>query len=1069
VGFAPLASAADRFGSPQAYTPRHLAERILTFKGALEGERKQVTVLFADMQGSMQLLADRDPEEATAILDPVLELMMEAVHRYEGTVNRVMGDGIMALFGAPLAHEDHAVRACYAALRMQEAVSHHATELRRQRGLDVQIRIGLNSGEVVVRAIGSDLRMDYTALGQTTNLASRLEQLARPGTSLLTADTLTLAEGYAQVTSLGPIPVKGLAKPVEIFELIGGGLARRRFETAALRGLTRFVGRQAELAVLARALERARAGHGQVVAPVGEAGVGKSRLLWEFTHSHHPQGCLILQSGAVSYGKATPYLPIIDLLRAYFQVGASDDARKTQEKVTGKLLTLDRTLESLLAPLLALLDVPVDEPAWQGLDPVRRRQRSLEAVRRLLLRESQAQPVIVVCEDLHWIDAEAQAVLDSLVESVPAARLLLLVDYRPEYEHHWGSLDYYTELRLDPLPPETAEALLEAVMGDDPGLVRLKALLIARTEGNPFFLEESARALVETGVLTGGRGARRLAKPIDEIQVPPTVQAVLAARIDLLPPDEKRLLQSAAVIGQDVPVRVLEALVGEGQEEIGRGLVHLQAAEFLYEARAFPDLAYTFKHALTHDVAYGSLLHERRRTLHARVAAAIERLHADRLDEHVDKLAYHALRGEQWDRAVVFLRRAAAMAAMRLAYLEAVACCEQTLTALERLPDDRWRREQAADVQFELARARYAAGQLDRAMEAYRDAQRLADDLGDDRRVARVCTGLAYLLGSEADHRGSIDAGERALTLAARAGDPALQIWTSVGVAREYFAVGDYQRGIDRARAAIDALELTPTSSRFGPGTLLPSVGTRTWLALCQASIGLFDEAETWAAAAIGLADAADDPQAQIWANYSLGRVHCVRGQFERALPCLERAASLSEGGRFPIYLPRVLASLGTAYCVLDRPAEGLALLERAVAEGEANRVLYGHPLVLIQLGEAQLANHLAEAEARARQALRVAREHGERGHEAWALHLLSQVLAPADALAHGADAIRIAAELGMRPLVAHGHLALGQLYRDAGAGPRAREHLAAAAALYGEMRMPYWGDQAEAALKAPG
>ncbi len=441
VGTDPAPPAGGKFASPESYTPRHLAERILTLKDALEGERKLVTILFADMKGSMELLADRDPEEAHTILEPVLELMMDAVHRYEGTVNQVMGDGIMSLFGAPLAHEDHAMRACYAALRMQEAVGHHAAELRRTRGMDVQIRVGLNSGEVVVGSIGGDLRMDYTAVGQTTHLAARLEQLARPGVSLLAADTLRLVEGHVQVKSLGLVPIKGLTSPVEVFELIGGGLARRRFEAAALRGLTRFVGRQTELEVLAQALEQARAGHGQVVAPVGEAGVGKSRLIWEFTHSHYPQGCLVLQSGAVSYGKATPYLPIIDLLRAYFQLETADDASKTGRRSSEGCWPSTGPLNPCWPRCSPCSTSPSMIRRGMGLDPLRRRQRSLDAVKRLLLRESHVQPVIVVCEDLHWIDAQAQAVLDSLVESLPAAHVLLLVNYRPGIPAQLGNQD----------------------------------------------------------------------------------------------------------------------------------------------------------------------------------------------------------------------------------------------------------------------------------------------------------------------------------------------------------------------------------------------------------------------------------------------------------------------------------------------------------------------------------------------------------------------------------------------------------------------------------------------------
>jgi class 3 adenylate cyclase len=396
---ASLPAPEPKFGSPETYTPQHLVEKILTSRGALEGERKQVTVLFADLKGSMELLADRDPEEARRILDPVLERMMEAVHRYEGTVNQVMGDGIMALFGAPLAHEDHAVRACYAALRLQEAVKAYADDVRRAEGLFVHIRVGLNSGEVVVRSIGSDLRMDYSAVGQTTHLAARMEQLAAPGSILLAPATLQLAEGYVQVKALGPMAVKGVAEPVEAYELLGVGAVRSRLQATAARGLTKFVGRDAELETLRRTLEQARAGHGQLVALVGEPGVGKSRLVWEFTHSHRTQGWLVLESGSVSYSKAISYLPVIDLLKGYCGVEDRDDARRIREKLTGKLLTLDPTLQLTLPALLALLDVPLDDPAWATLDPPQRRQRTLDACKRLLLRESQEQPLLLVFED----------------------------------------------------------------------------------------------------------------------------------------------------------------------------------------------------------------------------------------------------------------------------------------------------------------------------------------------------------------------------------------------------------------------------------------------------------------------------------------------------------------------------------------------------------------------------------------------------------------------------------------------------------------------------------------------
>jgi class 3 adenylate cyclase len=699
----PSVSSQDRL--PLAYTPPYLAEKILTSKSTLEGERKQVTVLFADLKGSMELLADRDPEEARQLLDPVLERMMAAVHRYEGTVNQVMGDGIMALFGAPIAHEDHAVRACYAALAMQAAVKHYAAEVQRTHGVPLQMRVGLNAGEVVVRAISNDLHLDYSAVGQTTHLAARMEQMAMPGSSLITPAVLGLAQGYVHVRPLGPVPVKGLDAPLDVYELVGASGIRRRLQATAARGLTRFVGRDTELAALMQALEQAGAGHGQVVAVVGEAGVGKSRLVYEGLHSHHTQGWRVLESASVSYGKATPYFPVIDLLKHYAHVEEQDDPRTVRAKVTGQILTLDETLQDTLPALLSLVDaLPADSPFGQ-LDPPQRRRRTLAALTRVLLRESQMQPLLLVFEDLHWIDSETQALLDSLVESLPTACILLLVNYRPEYQHSWGSKTFYTQVRLDPLPPARADELLQALLGTDPSLAALTPLLIARTEGNPFFLEESVQTLVETQVLVGERGRYHLAQPLASLQMPATVQAVLAARIDRLPPEEKRLLQTAAVIGNKVPFPLLQALAELPEAGLHRGLSHLQAAEFLYETRLFPEREYTFKHALTHEVAYGSLLQERRRALHAQIVEALETLASDRWDECVDHLAQHAVRGQVWDKALTYCRQAGAKAMGRSAYPEAMVSFEQALAALSHLPESRDTLEQAIDLRFDLRNA----------------------------------------------------------------------------------------------------------------------------------------------------------------------------------------------------------------------------------------------------------------------------------------------------------------------------------------------------------------------------
>ena len=702
TGRATEAPAAAKPISAKSYTPRHLAEKILTSKGSLEGERKQVTVLFADLKGSLELLADRDPEEARNLLDPVIERMMEAVHYYEGLVSEVRGDGIMSLFGAPLAHEDHAVRACYAALRMQDAVKHYADEVRRSNGPLVQIRVGINSGEVVVRSMGSDLRMDYSAVGRTTHLAARMEQVAAPGTIRLTADSLRLAEGFVEVTPLGPVPVKGLANPVEVYALIGAGQVRTRLQAAARRGLTDFVGRDPELEQLRRLLQLAGEGHGQIAAIVGEAGVGKSRLAYELAHSHRLQGWLILGSACVSYGKATSYLPVIELLKSYFKIENRDDLREVRTKVTGRVVALDEALKPTLPALLGLLDVPTADPTWRSLDPMDRRQRTHEAVKRMLLREAREQPLLLIFEDLHWIDAETQALLDGLVESLGSARLLLLVNYRPEYQHAWANKTAYSRIRLDTLPAESAGNLLDALLGGEPGLAPLKQLLVKR--GNPFFLEETVRALVETKELMGERGRYHLTQPVHAIQVPATVHAVLAARIDRLAPEDKRLLHVASVVGKDVPLAFLQPIAELPEEALRRGLDHLQAAELLQETGLYPDIEYSFKHALTIDVAYHGLLSDRRRELHGRIVATIEALHPDRLLAEIERLAYHALRSELREKAVGYLRQAGAKATERSALQDARLWFEHALDVLGALPENRFSLEQGFEIRLEMRR-----------------------------------------------------------------------------------------------------------------------------------------------------------------------------------------------------------------------------------------------------------------------------------------------------------------------------------------------------------------------------
>jgi class 3 adenylate cyclase/tetratricopeptide (TPR) repeat protein len=1057
--------------APLAYTPSYLAEKILTSRTALEGERKQVTVLFADLKGSMELLADRDPEEARQLLDPVLERMMAAVHRYEGTVNQVMGDGIMALFGAPLAHEDHAVRACYAALGMQATVQQYAAEVQRAHGVPLQMRVGLNAGEVVVRAIGNDLHMDYSAIGQTTHLAARMEQMAMPGSVLITPAVLGLAEGYVQVRSLGPVPVRGLDTPVEVFELMGASGIRRRLQAAAVRGLTRFVGRDTELAVLDQALERVRTGHGQVVAIVGEAGVGKSRLVYECVHSPRTQGWLVLESASVSYGKATPYYPVIDLLKRYAHIEDADESRTIRARITGQVLTLDESLQETIPALLWLLDALPDDSPFRTLDPPQQRQRLLDALKCVLLCESQVQPLLLVFGDLHWIDTETQALLDRLVDSLPAARILLLVNYRPEYQHGWSNKTSYTQLRLDPLPPARADEVLQALLGDDPSLTPLKSLLIARTEGNPFFLEESVRALVETEVLVGERDAYHLEHALQSLQVPATVQAVLAARIDRLQPEEKRLLQIAAVLGMEVPLPLLQAIAEASEESLQRSLAQLQAAEFLYETRLFPEHEYTFKHALTYEVAYGSLLLERRRVLHARIVRALEVLAGDRVTEQIERLAHHALRGEVWDKALAYCRQAGEKVIARSAYREAAEYFEQALGALPHLPETRDMREQAIDLQLALRTALWPSGDSERVLAYLHEAESLAEALNDLHRLGQV----SGLLSVEFYFRGAYDqtiaAAQRALALATASCDIVLHALANHYLGIAYQAQGDYRRAIDSLGQTVASLDGARRHERFGQ-VILPAVISRVWLAWCHAELGTFAEGWTLGDEGLRIAETVEHPASLMFAYYGIGLLSLRQGDLSRALPQLQWAVGICQEADLPIFFPWMAAALGEVYTLGGRVADAVPLLTQAMEQSAATGRAHHETLCRLSLGEAHLlAGRLEEAHALAQQALVLAQEHQERGHQAYALRLLGEIAAHRDPLdvaqaaTHCQQALALAEELGMRPLQAHCHLSLGTLYAATGRRQQAHTSLSTAIALYRDMEMAFWLPQAEAAL----
>jgi class 3 adenylate cyclase/tetratricopeptide (TPR) repeat protein len=1040
---------------------------------ALESERKYVTLLFADIRGSLEIIADRDPEEAQAVLDPVLERLVRSVNAFGGTVNRTNGDGIMALFGAPIAYEDHALRAASAAAAMLQAVRELAREPNWKSDVQVLVRVGLNSGEVVLRASIGGLPSDYSAIGETAHIASRVEQLAQPGTIALTAQTLKLLAGLVDVAPLGPFEVKGLAQPIELYRLLGIRAERSRIRGPQDRPLSRFIGRSLEMGLLAETLHKARAGNGQLIAVVGEPGVGKSRLFLEFMRSPEVAGCLVLESGSESFGPTNPMVPVIELARGYLNVERGDDLAAVSARLEQRLDGIEREDRDEIFNAFQALLVPDDElPLRRIGNPAERQYRILNGVAKALLGESRRQPLLMIIEDLHWIDAASRSFINSILDQLREASIVALVSYRPDYQPDWGHRSY-SQIRLERFSPAEVDIFLDALLGPDSSLAELKRDLELQTDGNALFLEESVHALVEAQILVGEPGAYRLAARPQEISVPVSVQAVLAARIDRLPADEKRILQCAAVIGRRVPYELLSVIAEAQPAVLDRAIDRLRAGEFLYEARRYPTREYVFKHALTHEVAYTTLMQDRRRRLHAQIFHALQATVPPDNFDRAEQLAYHAFRAEVWDKAVLHLRRAAANAVARSADADAIRYLDQALTALSHLVDEPANLEQAIDVRLELRNALMPIGDRARMFRTLIEAEALARRLGDRGRLGWVCGYLTPYLWNLGEYGRALETGRLALETAEAKGDTALEVIANRYLGHVYNSVGDYDQAVLRLQASLSSLQEEVIQQHFN----LPyksSIAVSAWLAYSLAELGRFTEAIDVARQGIAEAEAAGHAYSITAAACGLGAALLRRGDLAQAIPVVERAAELTRSGDFAFLSAWVTGMLGNAYTLAGKLDEARFLLEEGTARMSAMQVKNGEAAMITVLGEACLkSGRHTEAMAHAERALKVTRERGERGSEAWALRLTGDIAAAgadqAKAVSAFCAAMDIADQFGMRPLLAHCHLGLGQLRNGTGERESARNHLATALRLYREMDMRHWLPQAEAAAEGYG
>jgi class 3 adenylate cyclase/tetratricopeptide (TPR) repeat protein len=951
---APVAAPAK---PPSTPLPDHLAEKARHGGAALAGERKRVTVLFADVQGSMDLSGALDPEDWRGIMERFIHILCDGVHRFEGTVDKFTGDGIMALFGAPIAHEDHAARACYAALHLRDELAEYATELRRDRGLSFSVRIGMNSGEVVVGVIGDDLGLEYTAIGHTVGLAQRMEALAEPGKAYLTEHTARLVEGFFELADLGEFAVRGAGELLHVHELRGVGKLRTRLEVSAARGLSRFVGRGEEIELLEQAWQRAAAGDAELITIEADAGTGKSRLAYEFMQSLRARNVEVYEAHGLAHTQAVPFLPVLEILRDYFGVAVVDDDRSARDKVAGRLLLLDEGFRDDLPLVFDFLGITDTERPLPPMDPEARQRRLFAMLERLLIVRSAQAPAAILVEDLHWIDPGSEAFLANLVESMPGTRTFVVATLRPGYSATWRTRSRHEHIELRPLGREAVDELLAGILGTDPSLDGLSDVIRERTGGNPFFVEEVVRSLTEGGTLEGAQGAYRLAKEVGEVAIPPSVESVLAARIDSLAERDKAVLETAAVIGREFSAPVLSRVTPIEGRDLEAALRALVDGGFVYEEALYPHARYTFVHALTEEVAYRSQLGERRARTHAAVAAAIEELEADRLDERAALLAHHWMSARDSLQAARWHARAAAWAGFTDA-LEAVRHWRRVrdltregegeaamlgLTARVMLLNFAWR----------LGREAGLRGEVDAL---FAEGEELAERTGAQALHAILIAAYGGAVGVAGRMDQTVALGERALRLAEEIGDRGLQIAIGPFVTYPMYTLG-------RIR---EALELTDDllsraggdrSLGAGIGMASPHLWCEWWHWSLAGWLGEFEQTRIGLERCLRVARETGDFENQIWIHMNIA-MHGTHGVVDpdSALAHARAAVELAEryGGSFS----RAWSThwLGWVHALREEWAAGETALRAALEIARDGEVaLEAESLMLTRLARVQL------------------------------------------------------------------------------------------------------------------
>jgi class 3 adenylate cyclase/tetratricopeptide (TPR) repeat protein len=1073
----PGPSTAFRDAAPVTYTPKHLAEKILTSKSAMEGERKGVTVMFADVSGFTAMSERLDPEEVHAIMDRAFEVILGSVHRYEGTINQFLGDGVMALFGAPIAHEDHAHAALSAALAIQEGLVPLQEEVKRTHGVDFRIRMGINTGLVVVGAIGGDLRMDYTAVGDTTNLAARLMSIAKPGQIVVTGRTQHLRAGFFVFEDLGEFQVKGKTEPVRAYALVKEIQGRTRLEVSKERGLTPLVGRDREIERLHQVYQRAVGANGAIVLLAGDPGVGKSRLLYEFLQGPDVAGALELETTCVSYGRSMAYRPIVELLRRYLGLTDAATAEEIRSRVAEQLQFLGLEGDDPAILLAHFLGVSAPPDFLNRLSGPQLKERTLGVLRDVLLRASELAQLILIIENMHWVDSASEEFLAHLAGGLPGHSILLVLTTRPGYAAPWLAPPLAETITLEGLGVGDVRGMVRTLLAAEEVSEHLFKILAEKSEGNPLYVEEILRQIQETGGIVVEKGEARLSRP--DVTVPATIHDIIAARIDRIPEPLKQTLQAAAVVGRRFGISLTSRVLQVDPDQVAGHLRDLHALDFVFPSAQDPELMYSFKHALTQDVVYAGLLDRRRRQHHAAAGRGLEELYAGRIDDVVELIAYHFGRGQVWDKAVSYFRLAAVKAQRKSAHREALASLEEALEALRRLPETPETREQGIDVRLELRGSLYPLGEFEKMLAYLQEAEAMASAISDARRLGLVSIHTAEYFRQTGRFAEARTLAEQALAMGDKLQDLPLQLYANHYLGLACNALGDYRRASDVLRTVVQSPTTEWRPGAFagmiiGSWTAFQAI-TLAWLARSLGDLGEFEEAVDAGRRAVALGEELGSPYSLVAACLGLGYSCLVRGDLGSAGPVLERACNVAREANLTLLRPQAARLLGSVYLLAGRIDEGIALVRGAAAEVESRKLLMQEAAVLALLGEACLfADRVDEASAAAQRALTLATERGQQGDAATALHVLGEAAAR-DSLGidkaehHYLAAMVLAGELEMRPLLARSHLGIGRLYLRAGDRDRAEDHLLTATRQFIAMDMPFWLRQAASSLSEMG